>query len=385
VQYVSIERCESYDEEKVYKALEKIINHLGGWRKFIKPGNVVALKPNLLMYKKPEEAATTHPAIIKAVITQVQKAGGLVVIAESPGGPYNLSMLKYVYKMTGVEKVASETGAILNYDLRVDTINQSNAKYLKKFEIIKPLADADVIINLPKLKTHAAMVYTGAIKNMFGAIAGTSKTDLHMRMPDYNKFADCLIDIFTGTKPTLNIMDAVIGMEGYGPTSGDPKHIGLLLASENGFSLDVTASKLIRLPLNYVPVFVQAKERGLIDEEIIIHGEQLDNIVIKDFKIPEHSADGHPRVFRRRFMKSFQYLLKPRPEIQNGSCVRCGDCVRNCPPKVIRMEQGKESVINYKDCIRCFCCQELCSHNAIKIHRNLLSKALVNKKITGLK
>lgn len=385
MQFVSIERCDDYDELKVYKAIEKAIDNLGGWGKYIKPGSKVAIKPNLLMCKKPEEAATTHPAVMKAVITQIQKAGGLVTIAESPGGPYNLSMLKHVYKMTGAERIADETGAILNYDLRVETICQPEAIYLKKFEFIKPLADADVVINLPKLKTHGSMTYTGAVKNMFGAVAGTSKTDLHMRMPDYNKFADCLIDIYLSTKPTLNIMDAIIGMEGYGPTSGDPKPIGLLLASTNGFSLDVTACKLVNLPLDLVPLLFQAKERGLIDEEITILGEQLENVAVKNFKIPEHSADGSHRSIRRGLTKYFRPLLKPRPVIQSDLCAKCGDCVKNCPPKVIHMEKGKAPVIDYKGCIRCFCCQELCSHNAVKIHRNVLSKLLVSKITAGLK
>lgn len=385
MQLVSIERCEDYDELIVYKALEKSISNLGGWRKYIKPGDKVTIKPNLVMYKKPEEAATTHPAILKAVIAQIRKAGGLVTIAESPGGPYSQSMLKHVYKMTGTEKVADETGAILNYDLRVETISNPKAKNLKKFEVIKPLADADVIVNLPKLKTHGSMIYTGAVKNMFGSIAGTSKTDLHMRMPDYNKFADCLIDIYSGIKPALNIMDAVTGMEGPGPTSGNPRHVGLLLASADGFSLDITALKLINLPLDLVPLFVQAKERGLIGEDIEIVGERLENAIVKDFKIPEHSADGSHRVFRRRFMKCFRPLLKPRPVIQRDLCVKCGDCARNCPPKVIYTEKGKKPVVDYKGCIRCFCCQELCSHNAIKIQRNFLSKLLVSNIIAGRK
>lgn len=382
---VSIERCKSYDEEEIYQALEKLINNLGGWKKFIKPGNTVAIKPNLLMYKKPEEAATTHPAVVKAVISQVQKAGGLAIIAESPGGPYNLAMLKYVYKMTGIEKIAGETGAILNFDLRVEEKTQPDAKYLKKIEVLKPLADADIIINLPKLKTHASMVYTGAIKNMFGSIAGTSKTDLHMRMPDYDKFADCLIDIFLCVKPTLNIMDAVIGMEGYGPTAGDPKHIGALLASADGFALDVAAANIIQLPVELGPVFVKAKERGLIEEEVTIYGEKLENIIVKDFKIPEHSADGQYGTLRNGFFRSIKHLLRPRPVIEKSLCVQCGDCARSCPPKVIHMEKGRGPIIQYKDCIRCFCCQELCSHKAIKIHRSIISRVLVNKKIAGVK
>ena len=129
----------------------------------------------------------------------------------------------------------------MNYDLRVSKINREQSKYIKQLEVLKPLIDADIVINLPKLKTHTMMTFTGAVKNMFGAIAGTAKADMHLRMADYIKFADCLIDIFLSVKPTLNIMDAIDGMEGYGPNNGNPRHIGVLMASTDGFSLDAAA------------------------------------------------------------------------------------------------------------------------------------------------
>lgn len=385
MQIVSIERCADYDMENVYAAVEKVIEHLGGWKHFIKPGKKVVIKPNLLMFKKPEEAATTHPSIVQAVITQVQKAGGIVTIAESPGGPYNHAMLRHVYKATGMERVADETGAILNYDLRVTHVHQEQSKYIKQMEAIKPLVEADIIINLPKLKTHTMMTYTGAIKNMFGAVAGTAKADLHLRMPDYDKFADSLIDIYLGVKPTINLMDAIDGMEGYGPTNGNPRCLGFIMASADGFTLDATAVKVIQLPLEKVPVLRNAKDRGLLDEDIKILGELIENIVVDDFSIPALNDAARNDKFSRGVMKKLKPWLRPRPVIQNDICVQCGNCARNCPPKVITMEKGKKPYIDYSGCIRCFCCHELCAHNAITIHRNLISKMMMNTRIAGLK
>lgn len=382
---VSLERCGSYDEEAVYTAVDKLVEGIGGWKSIISPGKKVAIKPNLLMFKKPEDAATTHPSVVKAVIRQIQKAGGVAAIVESPGGPYNAAMLKRVYKATGIEKIADETGAVLNYDLRVSKIVNEQAKYIKQLEILKPLADADIIINLPKLKTHTMMTYSGAIKNMFGAIAGTAKADMHLRMPDYIKFADCLIDIFLSVKPTLNIMDAIEGMEGYGPTNGTPRKLGVMLASRDGFALDAAALRMISLPIEKVPVMRNAKERKLLDEEIGFVGEPVENIIVSDYNIPLLNESERVDKFNRGLMKHIKNWIRPRPEIQSNLCVECGNCVKNCPPGVITIGKSRKPVIDYRNCIRCFCCHELCPHNAISVHRSMLSKLMMNKNIAGQK
>lgn len=385
MQYVSIAKCSDYNEENVYKAVEDIVNKLGGWKKYIKPGNTVVVKPNLLMPKKPDEAATTHPAVVKAVVSQVQKAGGIVTIAESPGGPYGYTYLKHVYKVTGIERVADETGAILNYDLRVQGKNHPQAKYIKQLEVIRPIAEADIIINLPKLKTHTMMAYSGAVKNMFGAVAGTTKADFHLRMPDYMDFADCLIDIFLSVKPTLNIMDAVYGMEGYGPSAGKPRKIGILLASTNGFALDCAALNVIGLPFEKVPIIKQANKREFIREDYCVWGCDIKDITINDYAIPVLNDTERCNAFDRGFLKLAKRWLRPKPVIDQNTCVRCGNCARNCPPKVINIEKGKSPYIDYRKCIRCFCCHELCSYKAITIHRNIISKLMTDKRLAGLK
>lgn len=157
---VFINTSENYRLERIIACIEKIFEDMGGLNKIVKPGMRVAIKPNLLMAKKPNDAATTHPSVVHAVIKLVQKAGGIATIVESPGGPYNIPLLKMVYSKTGVEEVANVTGAELNYDLRVEKIENLNAAYLKSLKILKPLHDADLIINLAKLKTHGYMVYT---------------------------------------------------------------------------------------------------------------------------------------------------------------------------------------------------------------------------------
>ena len=136
-----------------------------------------------------------------------------------------------------------------------------------------------MLINLPKLKTHGTMVYTGAVKNMFGTIAGVKKTEYHFRMPNYNTFSNVLIDIYLSRMPALNIMDAVIGMEGHGPTGGTPRKIGCILASEDGFALDSVCLDLIGVRLSDVPVYLNAMERNLCRDgrEVPLSGDSISN------------------------------------------------------------------------------------------------------------
>ena len=372
---VIINTSENYRLDRVVACLEKIFDSMGGIENIVKPGMRVAIKPNLLMAKKPEEGATTHPSVVHAVIKLVQKAGGIAVIVESPGGPYNIPLLKMVYAKTGIEQVANETGAELNYDLRIEKINNDEAEYLKSLKILKPLHDADLIINLAKLKTHGFMVYTGAVKNMFGSIAGLEKTDYHLRMSNDELFANCLIDIFLATKPRINIIDSIIAMEGDGPSAGVPKYIGCLFASKDAFACDYAALKAIGVDYRKVPVMRIAEERGLFNKDNVkILGVDLESIKPDSFDVP---ALTYKRTGSRfaliRYIKS---KFRPQPEIIQERCIRCGKCIEVCPPKAVAKDKEKQVVIDYKKCISCFCCHEFCPEKAIKIRKNALRKLL---------
>lgn len=368
---VTLVPCADYSPEALAAALEKALSDLGGIERFVKKGTRVALKPNLLMSKRPEEAVTTHPAFARALISLIQKAGGTVTVAESPGGPYFKQYLEGVYRACGYKAIADETGCALNTDLTEAEVNNPGAKYLKKLQIIKPLTDADLVINLPKLKTHGQMVYTGAVKNMFGAIAGTTKIEYHMRMAGCDQFADGLIDIFLSVKPELTIMDAVVGMEGAGPSGGKPKKIGLILASTDAFALDTAAAHVIGLKPEQVPVLRQAAARGLAPksiEEIMFPGLRPDQARVPSFDIPMldnlegvSMSEGAIPGFLARF-------IKPRPVFRHERCTGCAECVSFCPAKVISMKD-KRPYADLSACIRCFCCQELCPSKAVDVRR----------------
>jgi uncharacterized protein (DUF362 family)/Pyruvate/2-oxoacid:ferredoxin oxidoreductase delta subunit len=346
----------------------------------------VVLKPNLLNAKKPADAATTHPAFVEAVAAAVMDAGGIVTIIDSPGGPYTAIWLKRVYAVTGMEAVADATGAVLNADLRVETVALEDGALLKSVQILKPLIDADVVINLAKLKSHMMMVYSGAVKNMFGAVAGTEKADYHARMNDYDRFAHALVDICRAAAPTLSLIDGITAMEGEGPGSGTPRHLGVIIAAENPFDADAVALDIIGVPFARVPVMRAGIAQGRFDPETLrVVGIPAASVRCVDFDVPtlllrENGARPEKTLFHQ-----FGSLVRPRLSIRTKDCIRCRKCLESCPVKVIRAMPDKTLVIDSSGCIRCFCCHELCPEKAIDIRRGWVSRLLVGNRLAGRK
>jgi uncharacterized protein (DUF362 family)/NAD-dependent dihydropyrimidine dehydrogenase PreA subunit len=376
---VSIVRCENYENENVDKAIEQTFNNLGGISKIIKPGMKVLLKINLLLGVAPEAATTTHPALIEAIIRQVQKAGGIAIVADSPGGPYTRNFLKNVYKTCGILEVIEKTGALLNYDTSYKSINFEKGKVAKSFNIIKPVLDSDIIINIPKLKTHSMTYFTGAVKNLFGIIPGVHKAEYHFRMSDKVDFSNLLIDLCECIKPNISIMDAVIGMEGSGPSAGTPRKIGAIISSQNPYNLDFVAAKIINIKHTEVYTILKSIERGLcVDnlDKINIIGAKIEDFIITDFKMPPNKSVAFLDSFPAFIKKPIEMFVSPKPVFLHEKCIGCGICANNCPADVINIINKKPN-IELNNCIKCFCCQELCPEKAVLIKRPwIMSKLL---------
>ncbi len=381
---VVLDPCENYEPERVRACIHRVLEPLGGIGHYVKPGMKVVLKPNLLSAKKPADAATTHPAFVEAVALVVMEAGGIVTIADSPGGPYNAMWLKRVYAATGMESVADSTGAKLNGDLRVVTIPMEDGGLLKSVNILKPLADADCIINLAKLKTHMMMVYTGAVKNMFGAIAGTEKTDFHARMNDYDRFAMAICDIHRAVRPTLNLIDGITAMEGEGPGSGVPRHLGVVIAAENAFEADAVALDVLCVPVGKVPVMRAGMAGGwFVPEAVEVLGPPMETVRCRDFDIPSLNLRENGAKPENTLYSRFGALMRPRPLIVQKKCIRCRRCLEACPVKTILAQPDGRLEVDSSGCIRCFCCHELCPEKAIDIKRSWLSRLLVDSHLAG--
>lgn len=375
---VSIVRCDRYSDS--YAAVNSALEYIGGIKKFIKPGDKVTIKPNYVMKRTPEEAATTHPEFLHAVICLVEEAGGIVTVAESPGGAYNAAVLKSVYTACGAYEAIKGTNASINLDCGYRDVHFKDGRTIRYFSIIDPITEADVIISLPKLKTHAMTAYTGAVKNLFGVIPGTHKAEMHFRLKEREPFCSMLVDLCECVKPTLSIMDGIWGMEGNGPTSGTNRHIGLVLAAKNPHALDLAACKIIDYESYEVATVSEGIKRGLIPDsadKLTVYGEKLDELVIKDFIKPESHFNllkllNLPDALNAKV----ENLLASRPKIDFRICVGCGECARDCPPKAIDMKNHRP-IINKKACIRCFCCQELCPKHAVKIYRPVTNRFML--------
>lgn len=369
---VSLSKCEDYDYKKVKMAIEESIVHLGGLDKYIDKGQKVLLKINLLMKKKPEEATTTHPVFVKALGNILKEYGCEVLIGDSPGGPFTERALKGVYKICGIEEIAEDSGFILNYNTNEYEDHHPDGILLKKINVIEVLKKVDVVISVSKLKTHGMALFTGAVKNLFGIIPGLQKVEYHFKMPDIKDFSNMLVDICLYAKPVLSFMDGIVGMEGEGPSAGNPRKIGAVIASNSPYYLDVVASQLIGIYPPDIPTVKRCIERGIVNEtfdDYSLEGLSIQECSVEHFKYPNISSinffKGRVPVFLENYLLG---LCQPKPIFQHKDCIGCRDCEVSCPPKAITMED-KRPYVDLQKCIRCFCCHELCPKKAVEIKR----------------
>jgi uncharacterized protein (DUF362 family)/Pyruvate/2-oxoacid:ferredoxin oxidoreductase delta subunit len=377
---VYLEECNAYNENLIKTALISIFNKLGGIENIIYKDMRVALKPNLLMPKAPDTAANTHPLIVKAIADLIINQGAKPFIIDSPGGPYTELWLDKVYKTSGMTDITHKSFINLNYDLRSEQKVIDNPLIMEKVQVLKPLLEADYIINIPKLKTHGMMVITGAVKNMFGAVPGEKKIDYHMNFPNYSDFSKALIDTFNAVKPDLNIVDAVYAMDGAGPSGGEPYNLGLIAASTSGYELEYMSAKLVNIESEKVPVLKTIIDNKLLSDEKIQELDSDENYLkyrAENFKIPMKDNQKAVEFFKPGFVGIITRIIRPDPRINRSKCTNCNTCVRVCPAKTISKSKNTPD-INLKNCIRCFCCQELCPESAIKIKKSPIFNFFLN-------
>lgn len=368
-------RCDTYDEDKVWRAVEEGVSILGGISCFVEQNEKIVIKPNLLFGTDPKRCVTTHPSVFKAVARLLKKARVDVYYGDSPG----FGRCERHAEKAKIKQVADELSIKLADFDQGRPVSHKKALLNKKFVIANGVFETDGLISVSKLKTHMLTRLTGATKNQFGCIPGLLKSEYHLKMPDPYDFSTMLVDLNTLIRPRLYIMDAIMAMEGNGPRNGRPKELNVLLFSSDPVALDSVACKIIDLNPEYLPTSRPGEEAGLGTyhyENIEIIGDAIESFVDKNFDVtrspPVSSKGGHIKGFIKN-------RISFRPVIDDEKCTKCGTCVMICPayPKAINWLGGDKTrppEYKYDRCIRCYCCQEVCPEGAISVKDTLLGR-----------
>lgn len=367
---VSIIRQDNYEYSGIVSSIRAALEPLGGMSAFVKPGQRVLVKPNLLSGKAVEKAVTTHPVFIKAVAELVREAGGMPMAGDSPG----VGSLEKVAEKIGLTPLLTEIGVPLVSFSEPVMVEHPEGKVFKRFEVARAITGADVIINLPKLKTHGMMTLTCGVKNLFGCVSGMRKVRWHADAgEDSARFAEMLVDLAYLIRPALTIVDGIVAMEGDGPGSGDPRQVGVILAGTDPTAVDRVMVEVLGLPPEELPTLAAARRMGWGSsrlEDIEIAGESIETVRVVGFRFPVKTHDsGMLPGFIRRLLRD---ALSNRPVVGHERCTLCHVCVTHCPAEIMSVKDNR-IVIDYEACIRCFCCHELCPEGTIRIGKGWLA------------
>lgn len=387
---VAAARCTDYEFEKVQAALREVLAPLGGMRSFVRPGERIALKPNLLSPAAPEKSIITHPSVLAAVAVEVKEAGAHPVVVESPGTGviHARPVIERAFRKVGYVEMAERYGFELSFDTAWKNVSAPEAKLAKRLEVMSPIVQCDGVINLPKFKTHSFMIFSGATKNLFGVIPGLNKAAYHARLNDPRRFAHMLLDVAYFVSPRLSIVDAIVGLEGDGPgTGGSPREVGALLAGADPVHVDVACCRIAGIPVSDVPVLMAARERKLWNGhpgDVDTLGVSVNDLRVEDYVLPgsyEGIGVGRRGVLEeplRRVLRKFNRWPVPDAE----RCTVCGACKRACPVEAITLDKSeKVAKVDDSVCIRCYCCHEVCPEAAIDLEYSRMGKVMHKMKV----
>lgn len=366
---ISLIKCKDYEPFLVLEAIRRTIDLIGGITSFIKPESKVLVKPNLLMAKEPEFGVDTHPEVARAIIKILKEINCHIYLGDGPSVWGNeAENVDEVYEKSGMKKVCEQE--------KIKLVKFEYKRWREKFPLTTWLDKCDYLVNIPKFKTHDLTCLTGAIKNLFGLVWGTHKTELHKKYFDVNDFSKILVDIYEEVKPALTVIDGIVAMEGDGPaTSGKLRNTGLVLAGSDCVALDSVLALIMGLEPSDILTTKEAAARGLGTADInsiSILGERLEDVIERPFKLP--TTSWKKRIPRPvvELVNKFIYFY---PKVEHKNCVLCGACVQACPNKVISIKSNR-IFIDYSGCTSCFCCQEFCPNSAIKVKKSIFAKMI---------
>ncbi len=378
---VSIVRANDYELPRLVPAIQRSIELIGGLETIIKPGDRVFVKINHLPPPSPpERGIVTHPVFVEAVLELLKKAGAEITVGDeietAPIDGFSTSGFRQMCQRAGVR--------LTNLREEGFVARECNGLLLKEVYLSKTALEADVIVNLPKLKTHSLTVFTGGIKNMYGTIPGSFRRRLHGEYPDSEDFSRMLTDIFSAIRPQLTLMDGIVAMEGEGPAAGSVRKLGVILASRDAVAVDAVATGIIGMDPMDIATTRYAHERGLgvgNPDSIEVVGESIESVATSDFRLPVIAKRALLRKIPAPLSRFAVGQLSVRPKVVEQQCTACAECVRACPTGAITI-QGKSAgvagvaVIDRAICIECMCCHEVCRFDAIVTGRTAIGSAV---------
>ena len=372
---VAIIKAHDYDHAQIHAGVKKGIELIGGLEKIVKPRSNVFVKINHLSPASPaERGIITHPVFVEAVLELLKTSDANITVGDDID-----SDIRDGFQVSGFRQMCQRAGFRLT-NLRdagfVET--ECNGHLLEKVYLSRTALDADVIVNLPKLKTHSLTVFTGGVKNMYGTIPSGLRTRFHAEYMRSEDFSQVLTDIFSTIRPQLTVMDGIIAMEGEGPASGSLRRLGVILISQDAVALDAVATKIIGFdPLDiYTTRYSDERRLGTGNlQNIEIVGDRIEDVTVIDFRPPASATN----LFLRRVPGFLSRLLlgqlSIKPQLIEHRCTGCFECEKTCPTAAISVS-GEIVKINHSICIRCMCCHEVCRFNAITPKRPIVGSII---------
>jgi len=368
---IYIARCTDYKPGKIYHHIGQFFHYVGGIRQYVKPGMKVLIKPNLCSGHPPEKAVTTHPVLVEQIVKLMMEQGADVTIGDNPIGQVEKKLIEKIWEVTGINNVVKRTGcrkSMLDNDGFQKKTLYLNGKSFD-YHISKECLNADLVINVPKFKTHLLMGFTGAVKNMLGIVPGRSKVKLHSFAPAKEEFSKVLVEVFSQRVPEFTVMDAIEGIEGDGPTTrGEKRKFALLMISSDALLVDAISTRLMGLEAEQILTNRDARDRGLGQTDsphIYLDGfRALSGCIIPDFKMPTTFGYSNAKVIKKLFD-----IAKFTITIAGEKCAKCLRCMDNCPVEAI-YKTGIGLSIDKTKCIQCMCCLEICPVGAVEVAKS---------------
>lgn len=368
---VALVRCEDYEYSLVRAAVKRCLDQVEGLDSLLAGARTVLLKPNLLSHTRgPEWPVNTHPHVVRAVGEYILEHGCRIQIGDSCG---HVGATEEAFTVSRLREVAADLGAeLVSFDRAPCTpLPQVLGRFAPPVSITDAVRSADLVFNLPKLKTHSLTFFTGAIKNMFGTIPGKGKKLLHRFAPKPLALARAAVDVFEAVRPQVVLIDGIVAMEGPGPNRGTARKVGVLIASRDNVAADAIACAIVGFRRQDVPMLGIAAKCGLgVDRfnEIAVVGENLKELQVADFRKPFGPAQVAAFALAPEALLQLAMWLptSARAHVDDSRCVRCGRCLASCPPRALYLHRGRIACRAGR-CIQCYCCEEICDHDAVQV------------------